>query len=89
MTIALCGCANLAAVRSALGAGASRPRCSSITLRWRSRDVTSLRPAGDWLVGTAYGDETPPRPCGPPLLRALATLVEGGSADDDCAVWLC
>ena len=27
-----------------------------------------------------------PGPAGPPLLRALATLVEGGSADDDCTV---
>ena len=29
------------------------------------------------------------RPYVPPLLRALATLVEGGSEDDDCALWLC
>ena len=42
-------------------------------------------PMGLWFVGTAYGEETPPRPCGPPLLRALATLIEGGSADDDRA----
>ena len=78
MTRLLCGRADLVAVRSALGAGASRPRCSSPALRWRSRGVTSLRPAGDWLVGTDYGEETPHRPCGPPLLRALATLIEGG-----------
>ena len=37
MTIALCGCAGIKAVRSALGAGVSRPRCSSPALRWRSR----------------------------------------------------
>ena len=34
--------------------------------------------AAHWLAGAAYGEETPPRPYGPPLLRALATLVEGG-----------
>ena len=31
-----------------------------------------------------------PRPYGPPLLRAIATLIEGGSADDaETAQWLC
>ena len=44
-------------------------------------------PAGHWFVGTPYGEETPPRPYGPPLLRALATLVEGGSADGGAALW--
>ena len=33
----------------------------------------------------AHGEETPPRPYGPPLLRALATLIEGGSADGAAA----
>ena len=31
------------------------------------------------LCNGAYCEETPPRPCGPPLSRALAALVEGGS----------
>ena len=35
MAIALCGCDDLAAMRSALGAGASRPRCFSLASRWR------------------------------------------------------
>ncbi len=37
------------------------------------------------LCEGAHGEETAPGPCGPPLLRALATLVEGGSADDVAA----
>ena len=41
MTIALCGYAVELAVRSALGAGASRPRCSSPALQWRSWGATS------------------------------------------------
>ena len=29
-----------------------------------------------------------PGPCGPLLLRALATLIEGGSADGAAATWV-